>query len=739
MKKFFTIVASAILVGASAFAITWEETEGDGNVKNLAKGATVTISSVTDIKDQEAFTTPGFITDGNDGTRCNTSPSTHKYTNDWVLIDLGSSQSFTDIQINWDGGHCKKYSLYVLSNKPTISDEVAAVTEGDDKHAAYRTITLPTEAADVIGGNESDAGYTEKIVFETAKTGQYILIYSNEANNNANGWGMGIWEVRVANIANHTPTQIKLSLEKTEGLTTNETNKMTAEVLDQYGDPIPYKKATIKVGDNEYTEGMTFNKGEHTVTASFDGLTTVSAKFTVVADQDNYIANAKVIEASEDAPADYAALFDGGKVVNNWGANYELDPQEGASEAGTKEEHYFVVRLPKPYTIDMIALLWEGACADYDLYVSETLEGLSSATAIFTATNRGQQDYTDRIYGNNALNNARFIKVVTNRNATGYGIKLHDMKIYGTTTAVSNATKIEAKDMEDQLAEQEITLNAKVIDQFDEEMTEESANIKYSCSAEGVTITGDKFKADHIGNYSVTATYGDGENAKTATFTVKVTKKTLPGFQLATYKYCTMILPFAVSDFNTNDTYNGYKAYSVSGYEETKKEGYDVLTFTEVTNGLEANKPYILFWDGTNGDGTRTFLNGYITNENDNTVYTNGWLKGVMVDTKAPAGSYVLQYNDELLGFYHVAEGTEVNVPAYHAYLQPTTDGNEVKAFVFNMDGVDAIENIATSEVLVNVYDLNGVVVRKNVKACEALQNLKKGIYIVNGAKKAVK
>ena len=106
--------------------------------------------------------------------------------------------------------------------------------------------------------------------------------------------------------------------------------------------------------------------------------------------------------------------------------------------------------------------------------------------------------------------------------------------------------------------------------------------------------------------------------------------------------------------------------------------------------------------------------------------------------TQAPQGSYVLQNQEGKLGFYKVTTD-DIKVGAYRAYLNPEKTSADVKAFVFDLNDVDAIENIATSEVLVNVYDLNGVVVRKNVKACEALQGLKKGIYVVNGAKKAVK
>ena len=112
---------------------------------------------------------------------------------------------------------------------------------------------------------------------------------------------------------------------------------------------------------------------------------------------------------------------------------------------------------------------------------------------------------------------------------------------------------------------------------------------------------------------------------------------------------------------------------------------------------MEAYKPYVIFWNESTGDGTCQF-NGDITTETDANVYENGLLRGVMMNGNAPEGSYTLDTRgNNTFGFYPAAEA------------------------------------------LVNVYDLNGTLVRKNVKACEALQGLQKGIYVVGGAKKAVK
>jgi|GEM_PF-6464609 hypothetical protein len=191
--------------------------------------------------------------------------------------------------------------------------------------------------------------------------------------------------------------------------------------------------------------------------------------------------------------------------------------------------------------------------------------------------------------------------------------------------------------------------------------------------------------------------------------------------------FATLMLPYEAA------LPEGVKAYTTSQAGETLANGCRVLTLVEA-DALQANTPYII--EGT--PGTYTF-SGAVTNTQD--TYTNGWLTGTFVGTQAQAGTYVLQNNNGITGFYRVAAGKEPQVGANRAWLSvPTEEGGvaEVTAFVFGDDSATGIEGVDASDRRVDVYTLEGVRVRTDVRMSEALKALPRGVYVVNG-KKTVK
>lgn len=157
----------------------------------------------------------------------------------------------------------------------------------------------------------------------------------------------------------------------------------------------------------------------------------------------------------------------------------------------------------------------------------------------------------------------------------------------------------------------------------------------------------------------------------------------------------------------------GVKAYVVSGIEG------QVLTLEEIT-AIPANTGVVL--EGAAGYYAVTAAASAVAPVEKNL------LSAKFIGEKIPVGNYVLQSQNEKVGFYKLDKVRAAEKDC--AYLSVPAAAAGVKAFFFDADEETAIETI---EVLTSgkaqIYDLNG---RK-------LNSLQKGINIVNGKKVLVK
>ena len=187
----------------------------------------------------------------------------------------------------------------------------------------------------------------------------------------------------------------------------------------------------------------------------------------------------------------------------------------------------------------------------------------------------------------------------------------------------------------------------------------------------------------------------------------------------------TLILPFEA------EVPSGQTAYVCTGTGNI--QGHAAVLNLEEAESLKAHTPYII-----KGKGQHDFQ-GYGTATQSQ--YSTAEMTGTYDSMTAIPGSYVLQNQDLGLGFYKVVDGNEPTVGAYRAFLNADLAAN-VNPVVLKLPGSEAtaVNGIKDdTNPTVNVYDLNGTLVRSNVKMDKATQGLQKGIYIVDGAKKAVK
>jgi hypothetical protein len=128
--------------------------------------------------------------------------------------------------------------------------------------------------------------------------------------------------------------------------------------------------------------------------------------------------------------------------------------------------------------------------------------------------------------------------------------------------------------------------------------------------------------------------------------------------------------------------------------------------------------------------------------DSEETTPAENLLKGSVAEATTEGENclfYKLSYenNGENLGFYWAAEnGAAFTNGAHKAYLAlPTEIAKNTRGFGLEGDGTTGIDQIVNGQALVNVYTIDGILVRKQVLENQALNGLKKGIYIVNGKK----
>lgn len=617
----------------------------------------------------------------------------------WVLVDLGDEYIISAIgALYTSGSSTGKFVVGYALDATEALNKINA--DGTDYVWNF------TEGWNFSAQLSRTPGSIDTYVCPAGATARYIVV--KDADNP--GGKPCLNEIYVAGTVREAAkaTTIDITIEK-PGIVIGETTNVTTSVLDQYGAPFE-GTPTITVNGAEYANGViTGNaKGMVTVTATLGDLTKTAQFY--VADENDYCVADCTITASEGAAENKAPVTDGGKVITNFGADYVLAPNETIGE----HTHWFQVELAKPYNLDLIAALWEGAYpADYDIYLGESEDNMQ----LYYSKRDKNGDNSDRFSGKE-MKNIKFIKVVTTKNATVYGIKLHDFKVYGTSNVQSVATSIEVSASDNYVPTgTEITLSAKVLDQFGAEMPD--AQVTYSCENADAVVVGNVFKADKIGGYNVVATCGD------ATGSIDLDVVANGDFKLAGDSEAlknTATLNGTVLE-NTN-------IFAGNEIQITELPSTLVFTFANIVDfdlleiRWEAACPSDYTVEATYENGTtatiltvsnRQFVNGFhpvdkIVNSQINALDLGTVAHADMTNMKS------LKFN--ITGKDHTYDIRLLGMNAYS---------------VNNYTGIQGIAAEANGQV--DVYNIQGIKVRSNVEAKNALNGLPRGIYFVNGQK----
>ena len=173
----------------------------------------------------------------------------------------------------------------------------------------------------------------------------------------------------------------------------------------------------------------------------------------------NIVTDNKIIAQSDINPTinDTKAFF---AVDGNEGSVWQGSYTNGTADNDVARTYnaWFVVDLGAYYDLDLVSIKFEGGCSQaYTLDVSE--DYVTWKTAHTYTGSAGVNHHTDALYGTNLQNaqKVRFVRFWSTKAATGYGMKIWEMQVYGSkrqevtktaTKPVINSATVTSKTIE---------------------------------------------------------------------------------------------------------------------------------------------------------------------------------------------------------------------------------------------------------------------------------------------------
>lgn len=260
------------------------------------------------------------------------------------------------------------------------------------------------------------------------------------------------------------------------------------------------------------------------------------------------------------------------------------------------------------------------------------------------------------------------------------------------------------------------------------EVTDETAEVEIGYETTG-QIAGYESGDGWFASDSYTLTY---VSAEMTALTLDETATALP---ISEDTYCNVTVKRALSSSKWNTFCVPFDMTIPEGLSVEKltgavdNDGNVTLTFTEVTDNIEAGVPYLV---KPNTDMTELTAENVIVKFAEPTALTvdGVTMTGNYVQTTVPEGAYFISNNT-----FYLADNATVELKGFRAYI--TVDATSAaKTLAISIDGeTTGIESIngTVSGKTVDIYSLNGV------KMGNSLKGLQRGVYIMNGKKVVIK
>ncbi len=480
MKRTVLFIAAALMSLVSMAQIT-----------NLALNKTATASS----GDAAA------AVDGNVGTRWESAQTD----NEWWMVDLGEVSEFNTIQIIWEGAYTKTFTITASSDGESFSEIVSIE-------------------------NQSLSGFphVQNLRF-SAVNARYIKF-----NVIARGtqWGNSFYEFGVYNAPEPALTSLVLSASANVAKVGTPVT-LTAKGLDQLGSEIATGDVTFEVSPENagVVSGTTYTPalaGPATIVAKAGEIT--SNAISVVAYEGDKIDlftnwNERIEPLGEDTKTDSKV----GAFDDNMASVWELHGVTGADATSRTYETGFIADLGNNYDITNIAIKFEGACSE-DYTIAFAGSNKQFGAPAFTVTGHpGMATYT--VYhmagdAENGTKGVRYVKFLSTKAATQYGVKIFDFSVYGMSSEF-DATFPELEDpTAEALSENSIKVTAKANDTAEGDIyyTITVDGVKYGATGAAGTAVEKTIEGLKAGKtYTVSVCAENAAGNKSAAKTVKVT------------------------------------------------------------------------------------------------------------------------------------------------------------------------------------------------------------------------
>ncbi len=411
--------------------------------------------------------------------------------NQWIYVDLGTVYNLDHLRLLWEGAYTKHYQVCVADE---LTPEMLANLNDED--ATNNFATGWTVAAD----QTYDSYVKDQTVSVSGFSGRYVAINCIERGTQ---WGNSIYELEV--YANSLTESILNVTSDVRGGYVGTTVNFTADGLNADGSDLDLTGAVWTMnGEPMTSQTVTFDtKGFYTVkvaaTNGVEGETIVG----IFDAADNFVTPSLQTQQSENTTVDASRAIDG-DAGTMWTATVD----------GTQNYNaWMVVDLGSELDVNGCYLHWEGATsAEYTVEVST--DGVEYTPVFSYASDVKMQDRYDWVFDGES-HKARFVKINSTKAATGYGIKLKELQIFGEgTLAPAELANLElTADNNVGATGTKFNFSFSALDQYGnpwELSEEELASLQWTVTpAETASIENNVMTVTEKGEYSVYCSLGD--------------------------------------------------------------------------------------------------------------------------------------------------------------------------------------------------------------------------------------